>query len=197
MIDLKKGSTITLEKDGKSLDYVYVGLNWGKIKKLFGLFNESVDLDGSVTMFDANRNDVDTVYFRKKISDDKSIKHSGDDLTGDSSQDDKDNEVISINLKKVSPGIQTIVIYLNSFNGKDFDSIPYAKIRLLDGDEKSHKKAFASFNLASDPKFKDKVSMVMAKIVRNGKDWSFHTIGEPVDTQKIADTITLIKKVYL
>jgi tellurium resistance protein TerZ len=197
MIDLKKGSSISLEKDGKALDFVYVGLNWGAIKVFMGLFSQNVDLDGSVTMFNANKDVVDTVYYRKKISDDKSIKHSGDDLTGDTSKDDKDNEVISINLKKVSNSVTSIVVYLNSFNGKDFDSIPYANIRLLDGVETSYKKAFASFKLSSDPKFKDKVSMVMAKLVRVGKGWEFHTIGEPVDTKKIPETIELIRAKYL
>lgn len=197
MIDLKKGSTISLKKDGKDLEFVYVGLNWGKIKTFFGLLTQNVDLDGSVTMFDTQGNDIDTVYFRKKHSYDGAVKHSGDDLTGDSSQDDKDNEVISIRLKKVSAVVKTIVIYLNSYNGKDFDSIPYAQVRLLDGDEKKYKNVFASFNLASDPKFKDKVSMVMAKMVRNGETWDFHTIGEPVATRTISDTISWIKKNYL
>lgn len=197
MIDLKKGSTISLKKDGKDLEFVYVGLNWGKIKTFFGLLNQNVDLDGSVSSFDARGNEVDTVYFRKKRSNDGAIIHSGDDLTGDSAQDNKDNEVISIRLKKVSPTVHTIVIYLNSYNGQDFDSIPYAQVRLLDGDETKFKNVFATFNLASDPKFKDKVSMIMAKMVRNGETWDFHTIGEPVPTRTIADTVSWIKKNYL
>ena len=98
MINLKKGTSISLEKDGKKLEHVYVGLNWGKIKKMWGLMEENVDLDGSVTAFNGQGEDVDTIYFHKKLSDDKAIKHSGDDTSGDSSNDDKDNEVISIDL---------------------------------------------------------------------------------------------------
>lgn len=197
MIDLKKGSTISLKKEGKDLEFVYVGLNWGQIKRFWGLSTESVDLDGSVTSFDAQGEEVDTVYFGQKRSKDGAIKHSGDDLSGDSRKNDKDNEVISIHLKKVSKKVKTIVIYLNSYNGKDFDSIPYANVRLLDGDENKHKNVFASFNLASDPKFKDKISMVMAKMVRSGETWDFHTIGEPVGTKDISDTIEWIQKNYL
>lgn len=197
MINLKKGSSISLEKDGKKLDYVYVGLNWGKIKKYFGFVEQNVDLDGSVTIFDENRRDLDTVYFNKKESDDKAIKHSGDDVTGDSSKDDKDNEVISINLNKVTLNAKYIVIYLNSYRGHDFDSIPYANIRLLDGDAIKYKTAFANFNLASDPKFKDKVSMVMAKLERTNSGWTFITIGEAVDSKKISETIEEIKQRFL
>ena len=197
MINLKKGTSISLEKDGKKLDYVYVGLNWGKIKKMWGLMEENVDLDGSVTAFDYQGNDVDTVYFHKKLSDDKAIKHSGDDISGDSSNDEKDNEVISIDLNKVSQEVKSIVVYLNSYRGHDFDSIPYANIRLLDGDSIKYRNVFATFNLASDAKFKDKVSMVMARIERSNNGWNFVTIGEAVDSKKIGDTITLIKKKYL
>lgn len=197
MINLKKGSSISLEKDGKKLDQVYVGLNWGRIKKFWGLMEENVDLDGSVTLFDRSGTDIDTVYFHKKISDDSSVKHSGDDVTGDSSNDEKDNEVISINLNKVSANIQTIVVYLNSYRGHDFDSIPYANIRLLDGDAIKQKGTFATYNLSSDPKFKDKVSMVMAKLVRTNNGWNFVTIGDAVDAKRIGDTIEVIRRHYL
>ena len=197
MINLKKGSSISLEKDGKLLEQVYVGLNWGKIKKFWGLMEENVDLDGSVTLFDKNKNDVDTVYFHKRESKDKAIKHSGDDVTGDSSNDNKDNEVISIRLSKVSPDVKSIVVYLNSYRGHDFDSIPYANVRLLEGDGVKTQNVFANFSLASDPKFKDKVSMVMARLDRTNNGWKFVTIGEAVNSQKISDTIDVIKQHYL
>ncbi|MBC7389494.1 MAG: TerD family protein [Opitutaceae bacterium] len=197
MINLKKGNSISLEKDGKKLENVYVGLNWGKIKTFFGLMHENVDLDGSVSTFDYYGEEVDTVYYAKKESDDRSIKHSGDDVSGDSSNDNKDNETISINLAKVSPKVKSIVVFLNSYRGQDFDSIPYANIRLLEGDAVRTRNAFANFNLSSDPKFKDKVSMVMARIDKTEKGWNFVTIGEPVETKKLGETIDLIKQRYL
>ncbi len=197
MIDLKKGSSISLEKDGQKLEHVYIGLNWGKIKKFWGIVEENVDLDGSVTSFNANGSDIDTVYFHKKVSDDGAIKHSGDDVTGDSSNDNKDNEVISIHLPQVSPDVQTIVVYLNSYQGHDFDSIPYANIRILNGDGARQHGTFALYNLSADPKFKDKVSMVMAKLVRSGTGWTFVTIGEALDAKRIGDTIEMIKQHYV
>ena len=197
MINLKKGSSISLEKDGKKLENIYIGLNWGSIKSFWGLVNNSVDLDGSVSMFAADTSHIDTVYFRKKYSDDSSIHHSGDDLTGDDSSDDKDNEIISINLKKVSKQVETIVIFLNSYKKQEFHTIPYAKIRLLEGNGRDVKNVFATFNLASEPEYKGKVSMIMAKIVRNNGDWKFVTIGEATDTWNIKETVHLIRQQYL
>lgn len=197
MINLKKGSSISLEKDGKNLEQIYIGLNWGKIKKMLGLIEEDVDLDGSVSIFNENKAELDTVYFNKKKSSDGAITHSGDDRGGDSKKDDKDNEVIFIDLKKVNPAATTIVFYLNSYKGQDFDSIPYANIRVMDGDIPRYKEVIANFNLASDPKYKGKISMIMAKVVRTSRGWNFTAIGEPVDAKRIDDTIQEIKNTYL
>jgi tellurium resistance protein TerZ len=197
MINLKKGSSISLEKYGNKPENIYVGLNWGKINSWWGLWQEDVDLDGSVSMFSADKKHVDTVYFKKKHSDDSAVHHSGDDLSGDDVSDDKDNEVISINLKRVSGNVETVFIYLNSYRGQEFDTIPYAKIRLLDGKGNGAQNVFASFNLSAEPEYKGKVSMIMAKIIRNGGDWKFVTIGDAVKARTIKDTVDLIKHHYL
>lgn len=201
-INLKKGSSISLEKDGKSLQDVCIGLNWGAIEKrvFFGMFShsESVDLDGSITMFDKNDNDVDTVCYSKLVSSDGSIRHSGDDLSGDSGGDDGiDNEIIQIDLRKVDPKIENIFIYLNSFKGQDFSAIPYSKIRVFEGNKTSVKSVFATFNLSADPSHKGHVSMIMGKLFRKNNGWEFFTIGESITVKDINGTIKVIKGKYL
>jgi tellurium resistance protein TerZ len=132
-INLKKGSSISLEKQGKLLEHVCVGLNWGAIqrKALFGLIKtaDGVDLDGSVSLFDKDKNELETVYYARLESTNRSIIHSGDDRSGDVGADDGlDNEVIEIDLRKVAPEVEQIVFYLNSYNGQDFATIPFSKI---------------------------------------------------------------------
>jgi tellurium resistance protein TerZ len=202
MINLKKNSSISLEKNGEDFKHVCIGLDWGVIKKkaFFGLLseNEAVDLDGSVTLFDAQKKDKETVYYRKLVSNDKSIRHSGDDRTGDSSADNKDNEVIYINLDKVSKDVETIVFYLNSFKQQDFSTIPYSKIRIIEGEHHNPNKVFASYDLSGDSSFKGSTSMVMAKMNRvAGNRWTFTAIGEAVAAHDIAGTVKLIKEKYL
>ncbi len=202
MINLKKNSSISLEKNGEDFKHVCIGLDWGVIKKkaFFGLLseNEAVDLDGSVTLFDAQKKEKETVYYRKLVSNDKSIRHSGDDRTGDSSADNKDNEVIYINLDKVSKDVETIVFYLNSFKQQDFSTIPYSKIRIIEGEHHNPNKVFASYDLSGDSSFKGSTSMVMAKMNRvAGNRWTFTAIGEAVAAHDIAGTVKLIKEKYL
>lgn len=201
-INLKKGSSISLEKQGKLLEEVCIGLNWGAIqrKALFGLVKsaESVDLDGSVSMFDQAKNEVDTVYYSKLKSKDGAITHSGDDRSGDAGADDGlDNEVIEINLLKVNPEVEQIVFYLNSYNGQDFAHIPYSKIRIFEGDKNRVDDVFATFNLSADESFAGSVSMILGKLVRTRNNWKFETIGDAVSSKKIQDTIPLIQEKYL
>jgi tellurium resistance protein TerZ len=204
-INLSKGSKISLEKEGKRLEEVCIGLNWGVIKKkssFFGLVGggqDAVDLDGSVSLFDDAKKVRETISYRKLKSSDGAVQHSGDDRSGDTSGDDgKDNEVIQIVLPRINPEITQIVFFLNSFKGQDFATIPYSKIRIFEGNKNEVKSVFATFNLSADPSFSNSVSMVMGKLTKkpNG-NWDFTAIGEAVRAANIDETIKVIQQNYL
>jgi len=202
MINLSKNSRISLEKNGIDLKEITVGLDWGSIKRktFFGLssIDEAVDLDGSVTLFDKNKNEIETIYYNNLKSKNGAIKHSGDDRVGDSGADNKDNEVISINLERIDASVDTIFFYLNSYKQQDFASIPYSKIRIIEGKHHNPKNVFANFNLSADTAFSGHVSMLMAKLKRTqGSRWEFTALGQPIAAKDIAATIKLIKNEYL
>ena len=201
-INLSKGSSISLVKESRKLEEICVGINWGAIQKKFmiSFFNETetVDLDGSVSMFDTNGTMVDTVYYRKLLSKDQAIKHSGDDRKGDIDKaDDFDNEVIQVNLRQVNPDINQIFFYINSFKGQDFATIPYSKIRIFEGNPRDVVSVFATFNLSAEKTFAGKVSMIMGKLVRENNGWKFVTIGEAIGARNIDETIKTIQEKYL
>ncbi|MCA1770594.1 MAG: TerD family protein [Halomonas sp.] len=106
-ISLSKGQTISLAKTGNTgPSKVFMGLGWDPIKKksggfLGGLFGgggggDSIDLDASVILLDANKSAVDTVSFNQLKSKDGAIRHGGYNLTGEGEGDD---EVIYVELK--------------------------------------------------------------------------------------------------
>lgn len=69
-ISLVKGSSISLEKKGRAISQVKVGINWGSIKnQFFGItFNTTaVDLDSSVALF-SKKQLVDNVYYHKLLA---------------------------------------------------------------------------------------------------------------------------------
>jgi tellurium resistance protein TerZ len=200
-LNLTKGTSLNLKKDnGHRLTHFCVGLNWGAIpkKSWFGTRYEAVDLDGSAILFDAENRCMDTVYYRQLFSQDRSIRHSGDELTGDNHSGDKlDNEVITLDLTKVRDNIEQIVFILNSYKGQDFATIPYAHIRLYEGQATRVKSTFAEFNVAAETKFQGFTSMILGKLYKKNGEWHFHTIGEPTKDATLHQTILTAQKSFL
>lgn len=201
-INLKKGSSIQLEKQGRKLNHICIGLNWGAIPRK-GLLSTlisspiTVDLDGAVTAY-GDGGIKETVFFNQLYSSDGAILHSGDDLTGDLDGDDGlDNEVITIDLSMVDADVNALYIFLNSYKGQDFGTIPYSKLRIYEGTPNHVDDVLATFNLSTEEKYKGYVSMIMGKIERRKNGWQFTTIGEPVKARKIPDVARHIKQHYL
>ena len=199
-INLVKGQKISLKKsNGSDLSSFCIGANWGAIegKGFFGGAKKvAVDLDLSVGLFDAKQNIIDTIYFGNLNS--AGISHSGDDTTGDVDGDDGlDNEVVTINLKQIPSTVEQVVFVLNSFNGKDFATIPFASIRLYEGTPERVNDVVATYNVASDSKFAGYVSMILGKLYRRNGEWKFSAIGEPTTDKKLADTLNTVQAKYL
>ncbi|CAM3811539.1 Tellurium resistance protein TerD [Flavobacterium branchiophilum NBRC 15030 = ATCC 35035] len=200
-INLEKGQRINLEKgNGSKLQNICVGINWGAIEKkgLFGTKKEAVDLDGSCTVYDANKNAIDTVSFKKLMSSDQAIKHSGDDLTGDLNGDDGlDNEIITLDLARLNPNANYVAFYINSFRGQDFKDIPFASIRIFEGTPSRVQEVFAKYDVANDKNFAGSVSMVLGVFYKRNNEWKFNAIGEPTRDRNIEETVVTIQQNYL
>lgn len=200
-INLQKGQRINLEKsNGSKLQYICVGLNWGAIEKkgFFGTTKIAVDLDASCALFDANKRNVDVVYFGNLRSKDSAVIHSGDDRTGDIDGDDGlDNEVITLDFGHLDPSVTQVAFVLNSFQGQDFGTIPFASIRIYEGTPKKVTEVFAKFDIAHDPNFAGHVSMVMGVFYKKNEEWKFNAIGEPTKDLNLQNTIKTVAEKYL
>lgn len=199
-INLTKGQKISLEKSGGGkLTQFCVGANWGAIdKKGFfgGMKKEAVDLDLSVGMYSKDKVGLDCVYFGKLKS--PGISHSGDDRVGDTDGDDGlDNEVISVDLSQIPNDVEQIVFVLNSFEGHDFATIPFASIRLYEGSPDRVNSVFATFDIASDAKFSGYVSMILGKLYLRNGEWKFSAIGEPTRDRKLEQTLETVRASFL
>ena len=202
-INLQKGQRINLEKsNGTKLQNICVGINWGAIEKkgLFGLSKtkEAVDLDGSCGLFDENKNLLEVVYFGNLRSKDKSISHSGDDLTGDINGDDGlDNEVITVDFSRLNANTSYVAFVLNSFRGHDFGTIPYAAIRIYEGTPSRVTEVFAKYDISSGSNFAGHVSMIMGVFYKKNGEWKFNAIGEPTKDKKLQETLATVAQFHL
>jgi tellurium resistance protein TerZ len=200
-INLEKGQRINLEKsNGTKLQNICVGVNWGAIEKkgFFGTKKEPVDLDASCAVYDEKKNHIDSVNFRKLISNDRAIKHSGDDLTGDLNGDDGlDNEVITLDFTQLTPAANHVAFFINSFRGQDFKDIPFASIRIYEGTPTRVTQEFARFDIANDATFAGKVSMVLGVFYKRNDEWKFSAVGVPTNDKKLEQTIVTIQQNHL
>lgn len=200
-ISLQKGQRISLAKGGNNLERICVGVNWGAIEKksLFGKIKKvAVDLDASVGLFSENKQLLDIVYFGQLASKCGSIHHSGDDLTGDMEGDDGlDNEVIIVDLTKIPDSVNQVVFVLNSFQGQDFATIPFASIRIYEGTPERVDDIIATYDIANDASFSGKVSMIMGKLYRHSGAWKFTSIGDSTKDKKLEQTLKTASDNYL
>lgn len=184
-------------------------------KKFFGLSTHvvDVDLDLSCMMFDAAGNVVDHIWsplynFRDKRlqgkldSNDHALHHTGDDRTGDQNGDDGlDNEIITVDLNRVNPNVNSIVFFLNIYNNNeysgDFSGIPYASIRMFEGTpDRPPKQVFAQYNVATKTECAGKRALVMGKLYRHNGDWKFAAIGDAFEDRIIGVTIARVARDY-
>lgn len=200
-INLEKGQRINLEKsNGAKLQNICVGINWGAIVKkgLFGSKKEPVDLDASCAVYDDQKRNIDVVSFRQLTSKDGSIRHSGDDLTGDLNGDDGlDNEVITLDFSRLNPAINYVGFFINSFRGQDFKDIPFASIRIYEGTPTRVNEVFAKYDIANDQAFAGNVSMVLGVFYKRNGDWKFNAIGLPTADSKLEQTVLTIQQNHL
>ncbi|QDW24221.1 TerD family protein [Pedobacter sp. KBS0701] len=202
-INLQKGQRISLEKsNGSKLQNVCVGINWGAIEKKglfgFGSSKEAVDLDGSCALYNENKQLLEVVYFGNLKSKNGSVKHSGDDLTGDMGGDDGlDNEIITLDFSQLDANVNYVAFVLNSFRGHDFGTIPFASIRIYEGTTKRVNEVFAKYDIANGSNFAGHVSMVMGVFYKKNGEWKFNAIGEPTKDRKLEDTVKTVTQNYL
>lgn len=195
-INLQKGQRVDLTKTNPGLSKVLVGLGWDPVQSGGGLFgslfgggsNANIDCDASVIMLGANdklQNNKDVVYFGNLRSNDGSVQHSGDNLTGDG---DGDDEQITVDLSKVPSHIQKLVFVVNIYDcvkrKQHFGMIRNAFIRVVNP---SNQQPLLHYNLTED--YSGKTSLVAGEIYRHGNEWKFAAVGNGTNAAGLSEVV--------
>ncbi|KND25724.1 TerD family protein [Streptomyces acidiscabies] len=188
-VDMTKGQRISLNKsDGGALTSVRMGLGWqaaqrkGFLAKLTG--PREIDLDASALLF-ADGQLADVVFFQHLVSDDGSVRHLGDNLTGGSGAGG-DDEVVLVDLGRVPGHVDQIVFTVNSFTGQTFAEVENAFCRVVDeitGQE------LARYTLSGGGAY---TAQIMAKLRRTGGGWQVEAIGEPATGRTFQDLLPAV-----
>lgn len=176
-VSLVKGQKVSLKKDGGvRLSRVQMGLGWDPVvvAKRGGMFGgggsrpSAIDLDASVLLFSGGTC-MEIVYYGHLKSDDQSIIHSGDNLTGDG---DGDDEVVYVDLDRIPSHIDNLVFVVTSYRGQTFQEVQNAYCRLID---QSNGAELARYTLAGGMPF---TGVTMCVVHREGGEWKLRAIGE-------------------
>lgn len=190
-INLAKGQKISLSKDSAgnsvALERVIVGLGWDAVKKkgLFGMGSQDIDCDASAILLTDGklRSKDDVVYYGHLSHGSGSVRHCGDNLTGDG---DGDDEQIIIDLNKVPSQYDKIVVVVNIYRAEakkqDFGLIENAFMRIVNdktGEE------MARFNLSDD--YRGKTAMIFGEIYRKNGEWKMNAIGQGTNDGSLSE----------
>lgn len=186
-ISLAKGGNINLTKEVPSLTKIGIGLGWDAR----ATSGSDFDLDASAFLLTEKgrvRSDDDFIFYKQLSSTCGSVKHTGDNRTGDG---DGDDETILVDLTRVPQEIQkiviTVTIYDHASRRQNFGMVSDAFIRIYDENQsvidplsgQPNPKEIARFDLSEEAS--NVTAMIFGEVYRYNGEWKFKAVGQGFD----------------
>lgn len=172
-INLSKGQKVDLTKGNAGLKSIMVGLGWD-----VNAFDSGSDFDLDAAAFMCGSNgkcptEKEFVFYGNLEHGSGSVKHMGDNLTGEG---DGDDEQILIDLSKVPSNIEkiafTVTIYDADQRRQNFGQVSNAYIRIVDDVTNTE---LIRYDLGED--FSIETAVVVGELYRHNGEWKFNAIG--------------------
>lgn len=172
-INLTKGQKVDLTKGNPGLKKLMVGLGWDVNAYDSGA---DFDLDAAAFMLGDNGKcptEKEFIFYGNLTHPSESLKHMGDNLTGEGEGDD---EQIFVDLTKIPANVSkvafTVTIYEAEERGQNFGQVSNSFIRIVDestGQELIH------YDLGED--FSIETAVVVGELYKHNGEWKFNAIG--------------------
>jgi stress response protein SCP2 len=193
-VSLQKGQKVDLTKGNAGLTKIIVGLGWDPVKKggffggILGGKETEIDCDASAIMLNSNNKlgkKENVVYFGNLKDQAGSVKHSGDNLTGDG---DGDDEQIQVDLSKIPNDVEHLVFVVNIYDcqrrKQDFGLIQNAFIRVTNG---ANNQEVLKFNLSES--YAGRTALIAGEVYRYNNEWKFAAIGEATNDISLSELV--------
>lgn len=174
-VTLTKGQRVSLDKVAPGLTEVFIGLGWDvKVTDTGSAF----DLDAAAFMVGSNEkliSDNHFIFYNNLVSPDqnKSVQHTGDNLTG---AGDGDDEVIKINLQKVPADVYqifiTVTIHEAAERSQNFGQVQNAFVRVVNAQSNQE---VVRYDLVED--YSIETALIMAELYRKDGEWRLNAVG--------------------
>lgn len=168
MINLEKGQRVNVE-----LQKFTIGLGWDTNASSTGV---DFDLDASAFILGENKkllSDEHFVFYNNLESPDGSVKHTGDNLTGEG---DGDDENIHIDLSKIDSNAYEICFVVTIHKAEErkqnFGQVHNSFIRIFNTDTKEE---IMKYELEED--FSIETAVEFGRLYHRNGQWKFEAIG--------------------
>ena len=172
-INLTKGQKVDLTKGTPGLTKLMVGLGWD-VNAFDSGYN--FDLDASAFMVGSNGKcptEKEFIFYSNLEHPSESVKHMGDNRTGDGEGDDEqifvDLSAVPANIDKIAV---TVTIYDADKRRQNFGQVSNSYCRIVN-DETGEE--IVRYDLGED--YSIETSMVVGELYRNNGEWKFNAIG--------------------
>ncbi len=172
-INLTKGQKVDLTKGNPGLKKLMVGLGWD-----VNAFDSGADFDLDAAAFMLGDNgkcptEKEFIFYGNLTHPSESLKHMGDNLTGEGEGDD---EQIFVDLSKIPANVSkvafTVTIYEAESRGQNFGQVSNSFIRIVD---ESTGKELIHYDLGED--FSIETAVVVGELYKHNGEWKFNAIG--------------------
>ncbi len=172
-INLTKGQKVDLTKGNPGLKKLMVGLGWDVNAYDSGA---DFDLDAAAFMLGDNGKcptEKEFIFYGNLTHPSESLKHMGDNLTGEGEGDD---EQIFVDLTKIPSNVSkvafTVTIYEAEERGQNFGQVSNSFIRIVD---ESTGRELIHYDLGED--FSIETAVVVGELYKYNGEWKFNAIG--------------------
>lgn len=206
---MTKGGNVSLSKEAHKrqirLRRVAVACGWDPVRKLF---SSKLDLDLSAALRgangklpDDNGNQVDPgfqnyfVWANHREDPELSTIFTGDNRTGEDTDDNKDDEIMLVDLDRVAPHITSIsfqvVIWKAEERNQTFGKVKNCFIRIYVMDEQGNEtEELARFDIPDE--FSEETLVVFGELYRykaptGEEEWKFRAIGQGYTPEKFRE----------
>jgi tellurium resistance protein TerD len=172
-INLSKGQKVDLTKTNPGLKKIMVGLGWD-----VNAFDSGAafDLDAAAFMVGENGKcptEKEFVFYGNLEHQSGSVKHMGDNLTGEG---DGDDEQVLVDLEQIPANVSriafTVTIYDAETRRQNFGQVSNAFIRIVDENTGVE---LIRYDLGED--FSIETAVVVGELYRHNGEWKFNAIG--------------------
>ena len=160
-INLSKGQKVDLTKGNPGLKNIMVGLGWD-----VNAFDTGADFDLDAAAFMLGS-------YGNLEHPSASVKHMGDNRTGEGEGDDEELEVVLADVPSNVERIAfTVTIYEAEARRQNFGQVSNAYIRIVDKDTNQE---LIRYDLGED--FSIETAIVVGELYKHNGEWKFNAIG--------------------